>query len=104
MLLSVNAWQPAGARRQQGTIARDEFKKHVYESKLTKRAEGMSFTNSKSAASTPEKCHAGRAAEGSPIPSLFRGVSEKTDYVKGQNPETREKKDYPPLSPESSLP
>jgi hypothetical protein len=82
-LLSVNDWQLAGARCQQATVARDEFKKPVYESKFTKRAEGMSFINFKLVPSAPEKCHAGRAPAGSPKPPIFREVSEMPRYVKG---------------------
>jgi hypothetical protein len=78
----VNDWQLASARCQQATVVRDEFKKPVYESTFTKRAEGMSFVDFKPAPSASEKCHAGRAPAGGPKPALFREVSEMYDYVK----------------------
>lgn len=46
MLLSLNTWQLPGTRCQQAIAAPGEFKKPVYESKFTKRAEEMSFVNS----------------------------------------------------------
>ena len=45
-LLSRNARQLAGAKCQQAAVARDKFKKPVYDSKFTKCAERMSFVNS----------------------------------------------------------
>ena len=41
----MNARQLAGAKCQQAAVARDEFKKLVYDSSFTKRAEEMGFVN-----------------------------------------------------------
>jgi hypothetical protein len=57
-LLPVNAWQLAGAKCQQATVAQDEFKKPVYESKFTKLTAEMNLVNFKPVPSAPEKYHA----------------------------------------------
>jgi len=45
-LLSINTWQLPDTRCSQAIAAPGEFKKPVYESKFTKRAEETSFVNS----------------------------------------------------------
>ena len=44
-LLSVNAWELAGTKCQQAAAGPGEFKKLVYDSTFTKRAEEKSFVN-----------------------------------------------------------
>ena len=46
MLPFLNREQLLGTRCQQAAAGHGEFKKPVYDSKFTKRAEGMSFVNS----------------------------------------------------------